>query len=252
MSTDSLTVMNRVQQRRRLTKGHSILLLGSGLKQLPTLHDDRTSSSLECDQQRAQKAFPVRRFSSLSEEQDDVSLRTLPTTTKSYNTSAKIQEEEPNVDHRPQRIKRMSRSHVEHGKHRHRRLRHERSVKTAMDSVHLKRSFLRNLLFLREQKGAISSRMRKRLKRYRRSKAGRNANRLSIHEPSDHSTGYDRSVLLKREGDIDAKVRKLVKQSLVSGDFRFSSEDEDRGDSIDDDEGFLDHGNGQRGNRFSH
>ena len=228
MSTDSLTVLNRIQQRRRLTKHHSIVLLGNGLQQLQTLHDDRTSLSLDCDQPRAQKAL-----SSLDEEQDDMSLRTLPTTTNSYNTSAKIHEEQPNVDHRPQRIRRMSRSHAEHGKHRHRRKRHEQSVKVAMDSIHLKRSFLRKLLCLRENKRAKSS---------RRSKTDRNANSLFMHEPSDTRTGHDRSVPLNCGVDVDAKVTKLVRQSLRSEDPR---------SSFDDDEGFLDNGSEQSKSIFS-
>ena len=108
----------------------------------------------------------------------------------------------------------MSRSHVEHGKHRHSRKHYERSTSVAKESVHPKRSFLRNLLFLREHKGAKSSRMGE------RSKKARNANSLSIHESSDHPAAYDRSALLKREVDLDASVRKLDKQSLrfLSGD----------------------------------
>lgn len=89
MTTDSLTLLKRLQHRKRLELEQNdpdSTPLGSGTRRLVTSdgHDDRLSIH------RAEKS--TRRTSSSSDRdrvgEDQRSLRTLATTTKSYNTSA--------------------------------------------------------------------------------------------------------------------------------------------------------------------
>lgn len=80
MSIDSLTILKRIQQRKRLAKEQNdknLIELGSGLRCLITSEDQKQNSSIaiECEQDQF-----------LSENQDNNSIKTFDT--KSYNTSA--------------------------------------------------------------------------------------------------------------------------------------------------------------------
>lgn len=83
MSIDSLTVLKRIQQRKRLAierDDKNLILLGSGIRRLVTSEDQEQNSSLsiECEQDKI-----------ISFDQDN-SIKTFDTT--SYNTSAHAKE----------------------------------------------------------------------------------------------------------------------------------------------------------------
>ena len=90
MSTDSLTILTRIQQRKRLAveqEENQFVELGSGIRRLVTSKDQQGNSSfvMECDQDRIEKKASL----NLSlDEEDDHLRRTTSIDTKSYNTSA--------------------------------------------------------------------------------------------------------------------------------------------------------------------
>jgi hypothetical protein len=93
MSIDSLTILTRIQQRKRLAieqHDNNLIELGSGIHRLITSedHEQNISFSIQCEQDKVDKRLST--HGSLDEE-DSNSIETLRTTsvnTKSYNTSA--------------------------------------------------------------------------------------------------------------------------------------------------------------------
>jgi len=93
MSIDSLTILTRIQQRKRLAveqNDNNLILLGSGIRRLVKSEDYEQNNSLfiECEQDKIEKKLSS--YVSLDEE-DNKSIKTFNTTsinTKSYNTSA--------------------------------------------------------------------------------------------------------------------------------------------------------------------
>ncbi len=98
MSIDSLTVLTRIQQRKRLAmeqNDNNLIQLGSGIHRVitPEDHQQNISFAIECEQDKINKKLST--HISLDEE-DDKSIKTLNTTsinTKSYNTSAHSKQE---------------------------------------------------------------------------------------------------------------------------------------------------------------
>jgi hypothetical protein len=90
MSTDSLTILTRIQQRKRLAvkqDNNNLIELGSGIRRLVTFEDqeEKISFSLECERDKIEKKSSSHFF---LDEEDGNSMKTTSINTKSYNTSA--------------------------------------------------------------------------------------------------------------------------------------------------------------------
>ena len=90
MSIDSLTVLARLQHRKRLANEddeNQLIELGSGIRRLNTFEDQKpdVSISVECEQDNMRKKSSS--LTSLDEDHSN-SLNTTSIDTKSYNTSA--------------------------------------------------------------------------------------------------------------------------------------------------------------------
>ncbi|CAF0888177.1 unnamed protein product [Adineta ricciae] len=152
MSTDSLTIVTRRQQRKHLVDAQqdsSMILLGnsSHSKISPKENQAHPSFPVACNQEQRKKKLTSHDF-----ETDNHSLETLDTAsinTKSYNTSAQAEKMYQ------QRIKRRaSRSPAEYGKHKVKRKRHSRYQRTPKASTNIgnmRCSFLKNLFLLRDK-----------------------------------------------------------------------------------------------------
>ncbi|CAF1222036.1 unnamed protein product [Adineta ricciae] len=152
MSTDSLTIVTRRQQRKHLVDDQhdgSVILLGNGSHRKISSKENQAhpSFSVECNQEQRKEKLTSHDF-----ETDNHSLETLDTAsvnTKSYNTSAQAEQMYQ------QRIKRRaSRSPAEYGRHKLKRKRHsryQRTPKTSVNIGNMKYSFLKNLFLLRDK-----------------------------------------------------------------------------------------------------
>ena len=89
MTTDSLTLLKRLEHRKRLEleqHDNDIVPLGSGIHRLITSDEQEKPLSIRCEQKSTLKMFSPSSTEKL--EEDQRSLNTLTRTTKSYNTSA--------------------------------------------------------------------------------------------------------------------------------------------------------------------
>jgi hypothetical protein len=150
MTIDSITILNRLQERKRVAveqDDHKFIQLGSGIHRLITSNDhsqQNVALSMECEQENES-------FQLDDEEEDNNSLKTLNTDTKSYNTSAQqcLKEIFSNL-HRKK--KRMARSLAEHGKRKQKRKKYKQKSKVFINSIDMKSSFFNNLFLLRQNR----------------------------------------------------------------------------------------------------
>ena len=191
MTIDSITILNRRRQRKRVIveqHDNNLIELGSGIHRLVTSNDckqQNVSLSIECEQDEVEKKLFPHPYESFSlDEEDSNSIKTLNTdtiNTKSYNTSAhtKQQRLKEVFDNLHQKKKRMSRSPAEHGKHRQKRKRYKQKSKVLISSINMKSSFFNNLFLLRqnkETKSMIIMRNHTRKKSYIKSIKAKNLN----------------------------------------------------------------------------
>ncbi|CAM4915049.1 unnamed protein product [Rotaria socialis] len=170
MSIDSLTILTRIQQRKRLAleeNDNNVVLLGSGVHRLVTCEDPkpRVSFSIDCEQSKTERKSSPHLHKGVSiDEHGENSIETFDTVsinTKSYNTSANTRQQrffescQTNEDNQQARKKRMSRSPAEYGKHRQKRKKRKEYQTTSETITHntsSKESFFNNLLLLQQSK----------------------------------------------------------------------------------------------------
>jgi hypothetical protein len=92
MSIDSLTILTRIQQRKRLAleqDENHLIQLGSGIRRLVTSENQEEKSlfSVECEQDKIHLSLN-------DEEEDNHSIRTISINTKSFNTSSHTEQKD--------------------------------------------------------------------------------------------------------------------------------------------------------------
>jgi hypothetical protein len=202
MSIDSLTILTRIQQRKRLAaeqEENHLIQLGSGIHRLVTSEDEEEKSSLsvECEQDKIEKQPSSNQ--SLNNDDDNQSIRTISINTKSFNTSAHTEQKDLQKIfyfdcnrklNQQRKNKRISRSPTECIKHKRKRKKskQDESISKSFDHcMNPKRSFFNNLFLLQQNKKPI--RNRNQIGKYGSLSKPRNANAIK----EDSSTSIDLS-----------------------------------------------------------
>lgn len=223
MSTDSLTILTRIQQRKRLAveqDNNNLIELGSGIRRLVTFedHEENISFSLECEQDKIEKKSSSHVF---LDGEDGNSMKTTSINTKSYNTSAHTKQKDLNKVFcfnfdlkkelstyfqfqqvkQQRKNKRRSRSPAEYGKYRQKRKRHKQDEsisKITNNNINPKHSFFNKLFLLSQNKKPKTIINRDRKEKHDKSSKAVNTNAITEDSnPTINTNHEDETFALK-------------------------------------------------------